>query len=390
MISFDDAYRLILSRVRVLPPVRVALSRACGRVLREAVIADRDSPPFDKSAMDGFSCRRADLGHWLKIVENLPAGQVPTCEVEEGTCSRIMTGAVVPPGADCVFMVEHSEESAGRVRFSGETTSDNICRRGEDGRAGGILLEAGRRLKAADIAVLASCGCAKVLVSRRPRVGVTATGDELVDAAGTPREAQIRNSNSPQLLAQLHQMGLRGRDFGIALDDIDDLTARFDEALRESDVVLLTGGVSMGDLDLVKNMLRAQEVEVLCEQVAVKPGKPTVFGVVGEKYVFGLPGNPVSTHVLFEVMVQPFLLKLMGCDDAPPRLRLRCAADFHRARGDRLAWMPLRIDDQGEVHPVHYRGSGHFHALCAADGLLAMPRGCTDFAAGSEVDVRLL
>ncbi len=388
MLPFDDALRIALEHIRPAGTERVPLALAAGRVLAEEVCADHDLPPFDKSAMDGFACRRVDLGRPLVIVETIPAGATPEEAVGPGECTRIMTGAPVPAGADTVFKVEESELVGDQVRFIGTETKPNIIPRAEDVLAGDRLLEPGLRLRADHVAVLAAAGVPEPLVSRRLRVGIVATGDELVEPAVIPGPSQIRNSNSHQLIAQVQAAGGEPRYFGIAGDQRDALDAAFERAAAESDVLLLSGGVSQGDFDFVPDVMRAHGVEILYDRVRIKPGKPTTFGVSDDLVVFGLPGNPVSTYVIFEVLVRPFLLATAGMTSAPDEWTVRLAAPIHRRRDDRDEWLPVRRTEDGGVAPVPYHGSAHFLALTRADGLTMIHAGTRHIPEGTEIRVR--
>jgi molybdopterin molybdotransferase len=392
MIPFEQACEVVMERSRTLPVETVTLEQALCRVLAEDAVSDVDMPPFDKSAMDGYACRRQDLGNALKVVETIPAGCVPTRRIGANECAKIMTGAPAPQGADCVIMVEYTESAGdGAVRFTGKETRANICARGEDVRTGDVVLRRGVRLGPEHLAVLATVGCAEPKVYARARVGVIATGDELVEHGKHPSEAQIRNSNSPQLCAQVLAAGAIPKYYGIARDTERDTALLLRRALDENDVVLLSGGVSAGDYDVVPGVMRELGVEILFDSVAIKPGKPSTFGVTASGYCFGLPGNPVSTYILFEVLVRPFLRRLMG--EAEPRTvtyPLRLAEPLSRKGGERAAWIPVRITPEGEVAACEFHGSAHIHALCMADGLIMMPPGVTTLAKGAEVHVRPL
>jgi molybdopterin molybdotransferase len=308
MIPFEEALRTVLDSARRLDTERVDITLSINRILAEDAKSDMDMPPFNKSAMDGYACRKADLANELEVVETIPAGYTPTKSIEANQCAKIMTGASVPQGADCVVMVEFTENPTdSSIRFVGETTDDNICLRGEDIKAGEVVLSKGTCIRPQHIAVLASVGCAQPVVSKRPRVGILATGDELVQPTSMPGPSQIRNSNSFQLTAQAESMGTVAKNYGIAKDTDKAIDKMFKEAVEENDVVLVSGGVSMGDFDLVPGIFKQNNINLLFEKVATKPGKPTVFGVAENIYCFGLPGNPVSTFVLFELLVKPFL-----------------------------------------------------------------------------------
>ena len=391
MLTPAEAIERTIGAVRVLPGERVNIRQALGRVLAEDVVSDIDMPPFDKSAMDGFACRRADLANELTVIEVIPAGSRPQRTVGIGECSKIMTGAMVPRGADCVVMKEYVETVPdGRIRFTGEKTSDNICRMGEDAKAGDVVLKKGTILRAQHIAVLASFGQAMPLVARRPRVAVIATGNELVDPALKPGISQIRNSNSFQIAAQIEQAGAVAEDYGAVADTVEAIDAAFKKAIDNSDVVIVSGGVSEGDFDLVPEVMKRNNVDLLFEKIAIKPGKPTVFGVSKKGYCFGLPGNPVSTFVLFELLCKPFLYKLMGHDYQPVNIQMPLDGPLLSKKTERQRWFPVVITEKGTVKQVEYHGSAHINALCSADGLICMGIGVSCIDKGAMVPVRLI
>jgi molybdopterin molybdotransferase len=391
MITLNDALQIVLSSARPLGSECVELSDALGRVLAEDVAADMDMPPFDKALRDGYACRRADLGRALIVIETIPAGTSPTREVGPNQCAKIMTGAAVPRGADCVVMLEQTEPAGkGAIRFTGEWTPDYISPRGEDLERGQVVLTKGRRLGPAHVAVLASAGYVRPLVAKRPRVAVIASGNEVVPPAARPGPSQIRNTNGPQLLAQLGAVGVEARDYGIVSDTVSNIDSVLKVALVENDVVIVSGGVSVGDFDLVPDVLRQNHVELLFEKIAVQPGKPTVFGRRGPMYCFGLPGNPVSTFVIFELLVQPFLYRLMDYEYVPFAVEMYLDESIMRADTDRQSWIPVKRTSATTVKAVEYHGSGHISALGEADGLISMEIGVARLAKAAPVCVRLL
>lgn len=389
MITFAKALETVLSQARPLDAEEAPLSEAAGRILAEDVACDMDMPPFDKSAMDGYACKRADLPGPLRAIETIPAGMVPEKTVHPGECAKIMTGAMLPRGADCVIMVEHTQvEDDGRIRFTGNDTASNICARGEDVREGDIVLRKGTLLTPRHIAVLAMAGCARPRVARRPRVGVIATGGELVEPGIAPGPSQIHNSNSYQMCAQLEATGAAVHDYGIVPDDEPVMDAVLKHAMSKSDVILLSGGVSMGDFDLVPEVMRNNGMDILFDAIAVQPGKPTTFGVGESIYCFGLPGNPVSTFVQCEVLVKPFLYALMSHRYQPKMYYLPLAETYRRKKAEREAWVPVAITPENTVRTSAYHGSAHIHALSDADGLLNIPIGVTELEKGTPVHVR--
>ncbi len=391
MIKLDDALQIVLGSARPLGSERVDLRAALHRVLAEDVTADMDMPPFDKATMDGYACRRADLENVLSVIETIPAGVAPTREIGPNGCAKIMTGAALPRGADCVIMKEQTEP-AGKdaIRFTGAWTPDHIARRGEDIEHGQVVLQQGCHLHAPHLAVLASVGCVRPLVAQRPKVAVIASGSELVATAAQPGPSQIRNTNGPQLLAQLDAVGVAAKDYGIVKDTAADIDRVLQAALTENDVVVISGGVSVGDFDLIPAALRQNNVNLLFEKIAVKPGKPTIFGLRGQTYCFGLPGNPVATFVVLELMVKPFLYKLMGCDDAPFTVEMHLDEGITRKDTDRQSWIPVRRTSATTVRAVAYHGSADIPALCVADGLINLEIGVASVAKAAPVCVRWL
>jgi molybdopterin molybdotransferase len=391
MLPFDEALKIVLDSAHKLGSERVDIARAANRILAEDVESDMDMPPRDRSVFDGYACRREDLANELKIIETIRAGMPPKKTIGPNQCAKIMTGATVPKGANCVFMVEFAETpTAGTVRFTGEKTDDNIRPQGRDIKAGQVVLRCGTRIRPQDIAVLATVGHAEVLVARKPTIGIIATGDELVEPHSKPSPWRLRNSNSPQLAAQLESVGTAVTDYGIAKDRTDEIDQIFKKAAAENDVVLLSGGVSMGDFDLVPGILKKNNIELLFEKIALKPGKPTVFGISENLYCFGLPGNPVSTFAVFELLVKPFLYKLMGHDYAPPNVQMPVDESIRRKDTERRGWIPVAITDAGTLRKVEYHDSGHINALCGADGLVCMDVGVAEIPKGTIVQIRLI
>jgi molybdopterin molybdotransferase len=389
MISFEQAFEIVLGRAQLLGTESVPLREAAGRVLAQNVFCDIDMPPFDKSAMDGYACRRADLPGPLHVVETIQAGSAPTKTVGTGDCAKIMTGAMLPQGADCVIMVEHTEtDRDGQVRFLRENTSANICFRGEDLHAGDLVAHKGTLLAPRHIAVLAMAGCAQPVVARRPRVGILATGDELVEPDTKPGPSQIRTSNSFQICAQVEQTGAIATYYGIVADTEAALDAAMKRGMAENDVLLLSGGVSMGDFDLVPGMMVKNGLEILFDSIAMKPGKPTTFAVGPSCSCFGLPGNPVSTFVQCEILVKPFLYALMGHPYRAAHSCLPLAETYRRKKTDREAWVPVEVASDGGVRTAEFHGSAHISALSAADGLIVVPQGCSEIGKGTLVRVR--
>jgi molybdopterin molybdotransferase len=391
MISLEQALEIAFSKAQLLGTERADFLHSAGRILAEPVFADADMPPFNKSAMDGYACRREDLGKELAVLEVIPAGQPPKYTIEAGQCSKIMTGAQVPEGADTVFMVEYAEITAsGKVRFTGSKTNPNICLKGEDLKEGDLVLNSGIQLKPQHIAILASVGCTRPLVYKRPTLGIISTGSELVNPEKKPQPSQIRNSNGPQLFAQGTKHGFLLNSYGIVADDEQLTTQIIEKAVNETDVTILSGGVSVGDFDFVPRIIQRLGFEIHFSKINIKPGQHTTFASKSNKYIIGLPGNPVSSFIQFEVFVLPFLRKLMNYSEQEIHLPLPMSHDFNRKRSDRDECLPVQLTNQNEVQMVDYHGSAHIHAYHQAFGFINIPAGKTEIKKGELVYVRPL
>ena len=376
MISFEQAYKIVMNSGFAMGTEVIPFTESLDRVLAGDVVSDMDMPPFNKSSVDGFACRKSDLGSDMEIIETIPAGVWPSKNVGKGECSRIMTGAPVPDGADCVVMVEYTElPSAGKMRFKGTFTKENIARKGEDVQKDDIVLKKGRIIRPQDIAVMASAGHTEVTVSKMPHIGVISSGSELVEPSEIPAISQIRNSNSSQLLAQVSKTGALGKYYGIAADIEDQTLSIVEKAISENDLVIITGGVSMGDFDFVPSVLEKAGIKILFTRIAVQPGKPTTFGLHPESVVFGLPGNPVSSFIQFELLIRPLIFQMMGHEWKPLMLRLPMNEKFERKSAERMAFIPVTVTDEGFVSAVEFHGSAHISALPDATGIIAMPVG---------------
>jgi len=388
MISFDEAIAITGNHIRHTGLEYIPFMESPGRVLAEDITSDIDMPPFNKTAVDGYACRKADLGHELRINEVIPAGVPASKRVEEGECVKIMTGAAIPEGSDWVFMVEDAEEKNGKVRFTGKAGKDNIAKHGEDIRRGDTVLKAGSPVRPQDIAVMATVGAVEVGVRKRPLVAVISTGSELVEPHEKPGASQIRNSNAYQLAAQVVRAGAEAVYYGIAPDNKDETYRLVTKAIDECDIVLLTGGVSMGDFDMVPAVLERAGVKILFDRIAVQPGKPTTFGLHDDALVFGLPGNPVSSFVQFELIVRPVIGSAMGAVTDRQQRKHILGKDYSRKRATRTAWVPVRLNNDETVVPVEYHGSAHINALPEAYGIMRVYAGVNEIKKGTEVDVR--
>ncbi|QDU19196.1 Molybdopterin molybdenumtransferase [Urbifossiella limnaea] len=396
MLEVADALAEVLARARPRSPQLMPLEPGnVGGVLAEDVTADRDAPPFDKSLRDGYAVRSTDrFDAELCVVEEIPAGVVPRKAIGPGECARIYTGAPIPAGADAVVMQEDTTAAGDRVRINAAPRPGAwVFRRGAEMRTGEVVVAAGTILTPAAIGVLVGVGRARIETHRFLDVGVVATGDELVGASEAPGPGQIRNTNGPMLTALACQAGTHGCDNGIARDTRESLRAVIGPALDNNNVVLIAGGVSAGKFDLVPGVLAELGVTAHFHQVRMKPGKPLLFGTRGDTLVFGLPGNPVSALVCFELFVRPALRKMAGHADPGPRVvNLPLAAAVVESN-DRPTYRPAKLEPAAvgwAVRPLDGGTAPDLRGMAPADALLALPAGDARYDAGTPVRVVLI
>ncbi|MCK4761496.1 MAG: molybdopterin molybdotransferase MoeA [Candidatus Aminicenantes bacterium] len=387
MIQVEDAEK-ILNKIEIKPAIEeVPLLEALGRVLAGDVVSKIDMPPFDKSAMDGFAFSSSDKSPAYKIVETIAAGDIPQKELKKGECAKIMTGAMLPKGADRVIKREITAEEDGFMTILEEEKTLNVCHKGEDVKTGDLILSSGALIRPQETAIIASMGRAAVPVYKKPLVGILTTGSEIVEPGGELRQGQIYNSNAYSLTAQVRHMGAAVEYGGIALDDKTGIKEQVSRFFEKVDMVIISGGVSMGDFDFVPGILEELGVKLYFQKIAIKPGKPTVFGTKDETVFFGLPGNPVSTFVVFEIFVKPFLYRMMGFSYEPFFIEAMMKQDYKRKKSARTAFLPVMYRD-GFVETVEYHGSAHLYALSQANALLKVPAGQDRVLKGSTVYVR--
>ena len=372
----------------------VSVWDALGLVLAQEVRTDREYPPFDRSTRDGYALRskEAGPGAQLKCVGEIKAGDTVREALAAGTCLQIMTGAAVPAGADAVVMIEHTTREGDLVRFERVVElGQNIVPRGSEAAAGQSILTPGMRLGYAELALAAQVGGVRLECAQRPRVAILSTGDEVVLIDESPGEFQIRNSNSVSLAAQVRIAGGQPVVLGNAADRIEDLGEKIERGLKE-DALVLSGGVSMGKYDLVESVLKAMGAEFFFDAVAIRPGRPAVFGMCQGKAVFGLPGNPVSTMVTFELFVAPAIDLLSGAEArALPLVEARLAEAL-RERPGLTHFLPARVEWRErapEVKALRWQGSGDIAALSRANCFLVVPADREKIDIGETVSVLL-
>ncbi|HEX8736490.1 MAG TPA: gephyrin-like molybdotransferase Glp [Pyrinomonadaceae bacterium] len=392
MIPILEALEIIKRETFALGVETVDLRESTGRVLAEEIRADMDLPPFDRSQMDGFAVRAKDTKNApvkLKIIGEAVAGKGFTGEIKKGEAVRIMTGAPVPAGADAVQKVELTKENNGFIEILEATKEkQNIIRRAEEIEKGAEVFSKGEIITENMIASLASFGYAKVKVAQRPKVSILATGSEIVDISETPKQDQIRNSNSIMLDAFLRKLGAQSEILPLVEDDLETLKNQIAEAVGltnkskiqnpKSKILLITGGVSVGDYDFTKPALRELGAEIFFEKVRLKPGKPTVFAKLNDKLIFGLPGNPVSVAVTFYLFVRTALLQMQGARECGLKKGFAVVSEKIKGAKERDSFLPVSLEtgEDGRlfIESLRFRGSSNFIAFSRADALVFVPQ----------------
>ncbi|MCR4292649.1 MAG: molybdopterin molybdotransferase MoeA [Candidatus Kuenenia sp.] len=398
MISVDEAKKIIIENVSPLAPIEVCFEDALDFCLAEDVRSDIDMPPFNRSAMDGYAVIAEDTKKAsvvLKIIENITAGDMPAKKVSHGCVSKIMTGASVPEGADAVVRFEDTEDTGeeNRVKILKAVKSGtNISNRGEDMQIGQIVLHAGMQIRPQEIGILATVGKSVVKVYPAPAVGIISTGNELVNVDEKPSPVQIRNSNSYSLAAQARRMNAGVEILGIAGDRKEDIVRIMTQGLQK-DVLILSGGVSMGEYDLVGDVLKEAGVRIYFEKVALRPGKPVIFGKKDKTLIFALPGNPVASLVTFELFIYPAIRKLMGFSSLGRTTVAALLETDISTKRRRREFRPARCqwkENTWSVSSVEWHGSADLLATTKANCLLIIPEETEKLSKGQLIDIILL
>ncbi len=401
MLTVEQALLAVEQSITPISASLLPLSEVRGLLLAEPIVATVDSPPFDKSLMDGFAVRSCDIdraGVELDVLQRLTAGEVPTVSLSNGKTVQVMTGTQLPEGTDAVVKIEdvsHAESDRICVEISGIAPGRNMLHQGESLQAGETVLEAGSLLKFPQISLLAELGFAEAQVSRRPVVSILATGNELVPVEQTPGPGQIRNSNESMLKAQIENAQAIPVPLGIARDNVDELREKILRGL-ESDFLILSGGVSAGVLDLVPKILQEIGVKQVFHKVQLKPGKPIWFGKHSREdgkrsYVFGLPGNPVSALVCFELFVREALRCFQGSGKVANSLHIAHLQQAHLVKSDRPVYHPAQIsisDGKIVAKPVRWVGSADIRGTAQANGMICFPSGEKSYQPGEQVQVQ--
>lgn len=400
MISVEQALKEIFDAIQPLRLEKVNIMQALGRVIGEDIIAPRNIPPKDNSAMDGFAVRSSDVAAAsqqnpvsLDVTEDIPAGTIPAKEVGAGQAARIMTGAPLPKGADAIVRMEDTEKNGDKIRILISAPKGlDVRSAGEDVGKGELIISKGTCLKAADIGMLAALGRAFVYVYQKPLVAILATGDELVDIDEDPGEWKIVSSNSYSLAACVLESGAIPMQLGIAKDTRQDLSDAFEAALR-ADIVISSGGVSVGDYDLVKDIMKEMGNKMQFWRVAMRPGRPLAFGNIRGVPLFGLPGNPVSSMVSFEQFIRPSIRKMTGHKNIYRQaVKATLMEDLHK-QPDLRYFIRAVVSYENRRYTVvstGQQGSGILKSMVQANGLIVLPENCTTAHKGEEVTVQVI
>ena len=401
MILVKEAQNIILEKLQPLEPENIPLLNTLGAVLQEDICAQRDNPPADNSAMDGYALRFNDISSLdqnnplsLKVVEDIPAGQKPTKPIHPREASRIMTGAVVPGGADTVVMVEDTEKKNGSVSIlKPQKKGSHVRKQGEDFKKGDILLSKGDLVTSSNIAIIATAGYAKLSVNRKPVVAILSTGDELVDVDAKAEDHQIINSNTYLLASQVLESGAKPMLLGIVRDRKDDIKEKLKSA-NKADIIVTSGGVSVGDYDFVKDAIQDLGSDIVFWKIAMKPGKPLTFSMLSKRPLFGLPGNPVSSFVSFEQFVRPAILKMSGHTDLFRKtIRATLTEGIKKKNDGRRHFVRSTltyINGSYSVSALSGQGSNMLASLASANSLLIIPESETELKSGQQVEVQVL
>lgn len=400
-IQVKEAVQLVVEHTHLMACETVQLADAYGRILREPIVARHDVPPFNRSPYDGFAIRAEDsMGASgesrmsFQVIEEIGAGHVASRGIEKGEAVRIMTGAPIPENADAVVMLEQTTENAnGFTLRKPFETGENISFQGEDARAGEVLIEEGAVIHPGTIALLATFGYAEVKVAKKPVVGILATGTELLEVDEPLAPGKIRNSNGPMIAAQLERMGISYKSYGMLCDDLEACLNTVETALAETDILITTGGVSVGDYDYLPAIYERLGAKVLFNKVAMRPGSVTTVAVLGEQLLFGLSGNPSACFTGFELFTRPALLKMMGAHKLyMPQIAATLGEDFLKpnpfTRFIRAVW---EMTEGGIVAtPAGFNKSSAVSSIARGNCIIVLPSGTRGFQAGMPVDILLL
>jgi molybdopterin molybdotransferase len=388
MISLNEALTIleqVVCKIR-LPNELIPVNQALGRIITENIVSRLDLPPFDKAAMDGYAVLANDECCEYQLIDTVPAGKVSVYKLSPGKTIKVMTGAPLPENTAKVIRLEYASENNGIVNIHTPEKCQNICSQGEDICRGSLIIKAGTLIGPLEIANLIACGITEIKVVHRPRIFIISTGNELIDDIKHYNVGKIMNSNGPMLtsLCQMHHFDVVN-NLSIP-DDKETTILTIKEALHTANIVLLSGGVSVGEYDFVESAFKELGLKLHFNKIAVKPGKPMTFVSSGNKILFGLPGNPVSVYLMFHLFVLHAIRIIMGNNAKIEYSKYIISENFSRHSAKRTAFQPCKIDSNNTLKLVNYNGSAHLSALLHSDGFFIIPQGITELKAGSEVD----
>jgi len=388
MIPLDEALTILEQVVRKirLPNELIPVNQALSRIVTENVVSRLDLPPFDKAAMDGYAVIADNERDKYQLIDTVPAGKVSAFKLSSGKTIKVMTGAPLPENTAKVIRLEYASENNGIVNIHTPEKCSNICSQGEDICRGDLIIKAKTFIGPLEIANLIACGITKIKVVHRPRVFIISTGDELTDDFKQYKTGKIMNTNGPMLtsLCQMHHLNIVN-NLSIP-DDKETTISTIKTALHTADIVILSGGVSVGEYDFVESAFKELELKLHFNKIAVKPGKPMTFASSGNEILFGLPGNPVSVYLMFYLFVLQAAKLITGINTKIEYSKYILGQNFKRDSAKRAEYRPCKIDIDNTLQLVNDNGSAHSAALLQSDGFFVIPQGITELAAGSEVD----
>lgn len=393
MITKEEALNIVLNNTPVLPLEYIPLMQSHNRILAKEVLAQSDYPDYNRSQMDGYAIIQGDDSPSFKIKGIIKAGTYKEMEIQKGECVKIMTGGVLPHPANQVIPIENAREENHCMIIEHMPNKSFVRLKAEDLKKGDVLLASPLPIKDVEIGLLATAGISSVPVYCKPRTAIIATGDEVVEYTDYPQTGQIRNSNSPSLMLMVHHSNSNGIYLGIAKDHLEDIMEKLEAGIQIADVVIITGGVSVGDYDFVKEAVEKIQAEILFHKVSIKPGKPFLFAKKNNTLIFGCPGNPVSCKVIFEIFIKPALFQMQNYPFADTLIKAQLSQDLIlKVPEDRDYFMPVRVQYNGGdypvVYPIEYHGSAHLNAFLGANGMIMFKRNTTQKHKGDMVDVR--
>lgn len=389
MVKLETAIQIVLNTNFYTEIEIITIENSQGRILAEDIFSKINMPPFRKSMVDGFACKKEDINNFLRIIGEIKAGADIGFQLKNNECVKIMTGAPVPDDADIVVMIEDVDfVSSNVIRVKNTNTSSNISDIGEDIKVGDLLLKKGVLIQPQHAGIIASLGLINIKVFKRPSIGIIVTGDEVIEPGNDLIELKIYNSNAYQLICNCKKLGIEPHYYGIISDKPDIIEKAIAKSITENTITIVTGGVSKGDYDFVAPAIKKSGLITHFDSVAAQPGKPLVFASKENKFIFGMPGNPVSGFVIFENIIKPFIYKLMGHEYRPIIYKAILKNKISRKKADRKSFYPVKLNEDFSVSPIEYHGSAHLNAYIEAFGIVALEEGVLEINQGEYIYVR--